>query len=182
MRGLLDELHDEYDRMSAKLAAAETVAAAKEQPTTPQLQRRSKLPKDCKINIVCLPAHDEADEIAAIMVAQLLSLRGYCAEAVASGALVSEKLEAIAKNEANLVCVSALPPAAISHARYLCKRIHARFAGTKMIVGLWSGRADPKRAKERITCGEDVVLASSLAGVQDKIDQLAQPLMINGSR
>ena len=42
---------------------------------------------------------------------------------------------------------SALPPSAVSHARYLCKRLHMRFADVKLLVGLWTIRADLEKAK-----------------------------------
>ena len=96
------------------------------------------IPKDCRIAVVCLPARDEADEIAGIMLAQLLELRGYCAMPVSRTSLASEMLSEVEKHNADVVVVSALPPAAVAHARYLCKRLQAENAERNTIVALWT--------------------------------------------
>jgi hypothetical protein len=77
-------------------------------------------------------------------------------------------------NKARIVAISAMPPAAVAHARYLCKRLHARFADIRMIVGVWHARADPGRIKQRIACEESVHVVTLLAQAQEQIDQLAQ--------
>jgi hypothetical protein len=53
-----------------------------------------------------------------------------------------------------------MPPTATSHARYVCKRILARFSDMKVIVGIWN-TSDLERARERIrTSGTDRVVAT----------------------
>ena len=42
---------------------------------------------------------------------------------------------------AQIVVVSSLPPAAINHARYLCKRLHQRFPELAIAVGLRTSAA-----------------------------------------
>src|SRR5206468_5732224 len=79
----------------------------------------ARLPQGCTVNIVCLPAHDEADEIANLMLVQLLEEYGYCTFASSQDQLASEMVESIEGHSAHAVVVSALPPAAVSHARYL---------------------------------------------------------------
>jgi predicted PurR-regulated permease PerM len=182
-RSMLDELLDEYQRLTTKLDAKQTVQDARSgSDGVAAGNSRLKLPKECVVHLVCLPAHDEADELVCIMLSQLLTLRGYCATAVSTNALASEMLDEINKQNADLVCVSALPPAAVGHARYLCKRIHTRFPDIRMVVGLWTIKGDLNRAKQRITCGtDDITLASSLDGVQEKIDQLIQPLILRAT-
>ena len=44
-------------------------------------------------NIVLLPAHDEADEICNLMLAQLLARRGYCAHSISVEKLAGEMLD-----------------------------------------------------------------------------------------
>ena len=56
---------------------------------------RPLLPKGCTVNVVCLPARDDGDDIANIMLAQLLDLRGYCAFAIPVAALASEMVDAV---------------------------------------------------------------------------------------
>jgi hypothetical protein len=138
---------------------------------------RPTIPKGCTINIVCLPAHDEADEIANLMLAQLLELRGYCAFSISHSALASEMVQDVEKRSADVVIISALPPSAVAHARYLCKRVHARFPDARMIVGLWLVKGDVKRLRDRITCVADVQIATTLMLMQEQIHQMVQPLL-----
>lgn len=181
MRELVDELVDEERNERVRRAAAKTEQAAKEQLALPKRSQRADLPKDCTVNVLCLPARGGADEIAAMMLAHLLELRGYCATAVTPDSLASEMVELIEKRKADIVCVSAMPPAAVSHARYLCKRIHARFPQTVMVVGLWLVKGDLRKVKQRVSCAEPVPIVTTLEQAQHEIDQLAQPIIVRGA-
>ncbi len=75
--------------------------------------------------ILCLPVRDDADEIAGIMLAQLLERAGYSATALPIGS-VERMLAEVASADPEVVCLSALPPYAISHAR----GIYRQTAGT----------------------------------------------------
>jgi predicted PurR-regulated permease PerM len=139
---------------------------------------RAHLPKDCVVNILVLPAHDEADEIVGLMLAQLLEFQGYCAFAESVTKLAGEMVEEVERKNANLIAVSAMPPAAVAHSRYLCKRIHAKYPDISMIVGLWSFRGDLKKATDRITCVGSVSVMTTLREAMDQIHQQVQPLLI----
>jgi methylmalonyl-CoA mutase cobalamin-binding subunit len=140
--------------------------------------RRVGLPNGCGVNVLILPARDEADEIVSLMFAQLLEFAGYRVVTMSHAALVSEMVEAISAKEADMVCVSALPPAAVSHARYLCKRLQAREGEVKMVVGLWTLKKNLERAKERIICDGSVQVVTTLSGAMDAIEQLAKPIVV----
>jgi len=175
IRDMVEELGEDAQAKRVRAAAAETEQVAKDQSAPADVARpRPALPKDCTVNVVCLPAKGEADEIVAKMLAQLLELRGYCSFAGTTDQLASEMVEMVEENKAQIVAVSAMPPAAVAHARYLCKRLHARFADVRMIVGVWHAKADPDRIKQRIACEDTVHLATLLAQAQEQIDQLAQ--------
>jgi predicted PurR-regulated permease PerM len=139
---------------------------------------RATLPKDCKVNVVCLPARDEGDDIVNAMLAQLLELGGYCSFPVPVAALASEMLDEVERRDADVVVVSALPPGAVSYSRYLCKRLHARFPERDMAVGLWTIKGDLKKARERITCAADVQIATTLGAMLDTVHQMAQPMIL----
>jgi predicted PurR-regulated permease PerM len=144
-----------------------------EEPTV-----RTHLPKECVVNVLVFPAHDEADEIIGLMLAQLLDFQGYCATAVSVSALAGEMVEMVEQKSAHLVAVSAMPPAAVAHSRYLCKRIHTKYPEIGMVVGLWSFRGDLKKATDRITCVGTVSVMTTLKEAMDQIHQQAQPLLI----
>lgn len=202
MRELVEELGDAERMDRASKAASETEQFARgeirsdqltggnghrsspaQSPDAPRekVPERAFVPKNCTINIVCLPAHDEADEIVNLMLGQLLEFRGYCTYSVSNSALASEMVEKIEAHHADVVVVSALPPDAVAHARYLCKRVHARFADARMAVGIWTYRGDVERARERMTCVASVQLVTTLGDMQTQIDQLAHPAIVRAT-
>lgn len=175
VRDMVEELGEEARTKRVRDAAADTEQAAKDQPPADGVARpRPMLAKDCIVNVVCLPAKGESDQIVALMLAQLLELRGYCTFAASTDQLASEMVAMVEEKKAPIVAVSAMPPAAVAHARYLCKRLHARFADIHLIVGVWHAKTDPDRIKQRIACEDSVHLVTLLAQAQDQIDQLAQ--------
>lgn len=98
--------------------------------------------------VVCIPARDEADEVAGLMLRQLLEARRVTTEVFSQSMLTSEMLDAIERLDPNWVCVSAVPPYAITHSRYLCKRLTARFPERRLVVGTWTlGRTEGLRQR-----------------------------------
>jgi predicted PurR-regulated permease PerM len=150
-------------------------AATTWQDADPNLLR---VPNGCTVTVVCLPAHDEADDVAGHMLAQLLEFRGYCAFALSVTKLASEMVAAVEAKGAHVVVVSALPPGAVAHSRYLCKRLHARFPELSMVVGLWTTKVDLKKAKDRVACSETVQMAAKLRQAMEQIGQLVQPVIV----
>jgi hypothetical protein len=128
--------------------------------------------------IICLPARDQADEIAGTMLAQLLASNGVVVQAISVTALASEMVDLVEERHADVVCISAMPPAAAAHARYLCKRLHGRFPETNLIVGLWNCGGDLNKAKERIGCGTTSHVVGTLTAAQEKIQSLLRPLLL----
>jgi predicted PurR-regulated permease PerM len=154
-------------------------AAAPDAPDTPEERAPAvRVPKDCTVNVVITPAHDEADEISGLMLAQVLEFRGYCAFAQSVTKLASELVEAVETKGAHVVVVSAMPPAAVAHSRYLCKRLHARFPEINMVVGLWTMRGDVKKAKDRVTCIGTVQVATTFKAALEQVGQMAQPVIV----
>ncbi|MBC7822181.1 MAG: AI-2E family transporter [Planctomycetaceae bacterium] len=143
---------------------------------------RFRIPTSAKIRVLCLPARDEADEIAATMLAQLLNQNGYLAEVVSSTTLAGEMLDHLAERQADLVCISAIPPAATAHSRYFCKRLRARFPDLNLVVGLWTVPADLTKAKQRIGSDEHIHVVKTLTDAQDHIRLAIQPLLLRSDR
>ena len=170
LKDTVEELGDRQQEIQAKQAAAE----AKDANGEPEPVAPSDVALHC---ILCLPARDEADEIAGTMLAQLLAARGIVVQAVSVKALASEMVDLVEERQADVVCISAMPPAAATHARYLCKRLHGRFPETNLIVGLWNATIDLNKAKARIGCGATTHVVGTLAAAQEKIHSLLQPLL-----
>jgi hypothetical protein len=110
--------------------------------------------------IMCLPVRDDADEIAGIMLAELLERAGYSATAIPIGS-VERMLAEVAGAE--VVCLSALPPYAISHARGIYRRLRAQQSRARIIIGLWNYTEDPVKAAAEISGGEQNLICTTLA-------------------
>jgi hypothetical protein len=151
-------------------------------PDEPPPHRFMSVPKGCAVTVLCLPARDEADELIALMLSKLLELHGYCTEVPTADSLASEMVEMVATKNVDVVCVSALPPAAATHARYLCKRLHSRFPDVKMVVGLWTVKGDLERIKSRLSCSPDVRLVTSLHDAHMQIEQLSHHSLIAATK
>jgi predicted PurR-regulated permease PerM len=145
---------------------------------TPASIGHINLPKGSVVNVVCLPAHDEADEIAALMFAQLLEFRGYSVTTITTDQLASEMIATVERLKADAVCVSALPPAAVTHARYLRKRLRAKFPDIGMVAGLWTLKGDPIRFKERLAVVGNTQVALDLRQALDQMYQIIQPRLV----
>jgi len=120
-------------------------------------------------SILCLPARDEADEIVAMMLAQVLEQSCCKARHVPVAALASEMVEIVQKYDAKMVCISALPPSALAHARYLCKRVRGRVKDVPVVIGLWGTKVDTKKALARLACSETDKVVRSLSEARSQI-------------
>lgn len=101
--------------------------------------------------VLCLPARDRADELTATMFAQVLRASGVTVETGSTHALASEVVARVDATTTPLVCISALPPGAVSHARYLCLRLASHNAGLPIVVGLWNVTGNLERMSARLT-------------------------------
>lgn len=100
--------------------------------------------------VLCLPARDTADELTATMFAQVLRAAGVAAEAGSVHMLAGEALARVDETTASLVCVCALPPGAVNHARYLCRRLRDHNERISMIVGLWNTGGNLEKTRKRL--------------------------------
>jgi hypothetical protein len=188
VREIIDEMGDEHRLRFAQTGAgtATSVGAPTEAPAPPNgdaapatsLSARTVLPRDSTVNVVILPAHDEADEIVGLMMAQVLEFNNYRAFAASAATLAGEMIDLVESKNADVVCVSALPPAAITHSRYLCKRLRQRFAELRLVIGLWTYHADIKRARQRIGCDESTRIEVTLADTLHHLEQVTHPLIV----
>jgi hypothetical protein len=127
--------------------------------------------------VICLPARDEADELAGTMLIQLLTERGFRGSVVSTMSLSGEMIEAVSEEPHAIVCISAVPPYAVTHARYLCKRLRVKSPDLKIVVGVWQDADLGKKTQERFTLVGVDCLTTSL---QDAIQEIER--LVNNSR
>src|SRR5690606_28741320 len=112
----LGELKIETERQAVRAAAqGEQLPAGMKEG----LEEEGRAPRSLahEFTIVCAPARDEADELAAMMFAQVLASKDFRAEYVGTSRLAGEIVNDLRTKEADVVCISALPPGAVTHAR-----------------------------------------------------------------
>jgi len=131
-------------------------------------------PRPC---ILCLPARDEADEIAGMMLAQLLAAGDCLVQSVSFTAAAGELLDLVRRRKPDVVCISATPPAAVMHARHLCKQVRGRFPQVHVVVGLWDAQGDLSKAKTRIGGAATTHVVATLAEAQEQVRLLIRPLL-----
>lgn len=112
--------------------------------------------------VLCVPLHDEADEIAARMLAQLLAAEGFQVDTGAAESLTSEVIDRVAASESDLVVISVLPPIRPRDSRLLWKRLRQRYPDLPIVVGYWIG-ADDKSSLPRPEHDEANKIATTLA-------------------
>jgi predicted PurR-regulated permease PerM len=128
------------------------------------------LERQPKVTIFCIPARTEADEVTALMLAQLLEEEGRIAQAFPASTPTSEVLERIGQIEHAVICVAATPPTAIMHSRSLARRLYGKVPNMPLIVGLWDTDRDLVNATDRIGC--KVTVVGSIADAIEKIRSL----------
>lgn len=116
------------------------------------------------LRVVSVPARDESDEIIGIMLAQLLRRAGYAADAVSLGS-TNQIMAEIRELRPDIVCISALPPFAISHAHLLYNRLRTQWPQLKVFVGLWNFTGDLGVALKRMGMTEGGTILTSLSQV-----------------
>ena len=87
--------------------------------------------------ILGCPADDAADELALLMLRQLLDPTRYTLEIISAEMLTSEVLSVVEEQHVGLICIGVLPPGPLAPIRYLCKRLRARFPDCHIVVGRW---------------------------------------------
>lgn len=125
------------------------------------------------VTILCLPVSDGTNELAARMLAGLLTLDRYQARCLPATTFADEKLQVIEEEKADIVVISALPPSNILRARYLYKRLRARFPALSILVGLW-GTPDTSVLENRIAPDRKGTVLGSLAAAREELRERAQ--------
>jgi predicted PurR-regulated permease PerM len=114
---------------------------------------------------LCIPAYDQADEIAAAMLAQLLEQQGEVALSFPVSPHASETIALLEPEPKDVICISAVPPYAFAPARKICKQVRSRFPKANIAVGIWGFSGDKDKAKASFERAQPDHLCASFAEV-----------------
>lgn len=124
--------------------------------------------------ILCLPAHDEADEIAAAILAQLLEQAGCATVSFPLDSSPERMLDVIEPSANDVFCISAIPPFAFSHARTVNRQLRRKFPQAKILIGIWGFSGDLNRAPQRFQPSPPDKFVTSLADALEYLGIHAQ--------
>jgi predicted PurR-regulated permease PerM len=171
IKELVEEVNDHSNELREQEAKKASETSEGEAPAPP-LQD----PDANRANyIVCVPVRDEADEIAGTMLAHLLKRAGYRAKFIEIGS-TTEMLAKVIQEKPTIVCLSALPPFAVGHARRLYQELRVYSPDLKIVIGLWNFAGDPQRAAGRISGVAGIQVSRTLAQAIQQIRFLIEYL------
>jgi len=125
-------------------------------------------PKNC---VLGCPARDEADEVALHMLTQLFDSTRYEVEVISDALLTSEVVGLIADRSPAVVLIATVSRGGMTHARYLYKRLRARFPHLKIVIGRWGLGSEDSNSVA--LAGADRV-GTTLIETRDQIIRLSQ--------
>jgi predicted PurR-regulated permease PerM len=112
---------------------------------------------------LCVPAWDDADGLAAEMLAHVLRGVGVAAEDLSSESLTGELIATVSERRPAVVCLSSVPPGAMMPARVLYRRLKAKIPGVHVVVALWDPGMNTTAAAEALGLdGADRVVTSMI--------------------
>jgi predicted PurR-regulated permease PerM len=128
--------------------------------------------------VYCIPARAERDELAAVMLAQLLHQQGVESRIAPTRASAEELIAQVDKTQVEVVCISVVAPSTVLHARYLCLKLRAALPKLRIVVGLWGVKDSVADATRRVRdSGADEVV-TTLADALPPLTNPPQPLSL----
>jgi predicted PurR-regulated permease PerM/methylmalonyl-CoA mutase cobalamin-binding subunit len=119
---------------------------------------------------VCIvAAHDDADHVAALMVAKLLPPAQVCV--MPAPARPAEIVQMVTQKQCKAILISAVPPTAAHEAGYLVRRLRSQLPDIKIAVGLWGAQDSESRRERLLKLGVDEVL-TRISAAPDVLRQL----------
>jgi predicted PurR-regulated permease PerM len=125
--------------------------------------------------VICCPVHDGREELALKLFARLLGPERGRTVILSSKTMAAEVLERVKEEEPALVCIATLSPHSLAMARYLCKRLRARFPRLPVLAGCWGRCADWEEAEKSLQKAGATQVATSL---QETLGQVSPVLSL----
>lgn len=124
------------------------------------------------VKVLCVPVRDEADELAAMMLSQLLEAEG--TESTAITVRRMDEIQAVVATEnPEVIFLCGLPPVAMARANRLYRNLRAKYPEVRLMIGIWGNTEDVTRVSQRISRGATVPVFSNLAGAVAEMRSLA---------
>ena len=120
------------------------------------------------------PAYDAIDELALLMLQQLLDPTRYTMTIASSEMLTAEVLSMVEQQHIRLICIAALPPAPWRRFATCANGYGARFPDCRIVVGRWGVQEDRDTSQAVLReAGADEV-GTTLRETHNQVSQLNQ--------
>ncbi len=170
--GDLDPADFRYAVHAAREVAAE-VEDLREQPEVVHDGDRAR--------VLVVPARDEAEHVAADILARGLDPAKWEVRVAGDETLASELVAVVEEFRPGVVVLTALPPGGLSHCRYLVNRVRAKCPGVKILVGRWGcGEPSTPEPADGIKGADGV--DRSLADTRKRLFELHSVLVSENSK
>lgn len=166
-KGALDQVHSTWLYQSA----SELVVEMTDYQSLPEVTTEPSASTGLS-PIVCIPVEDEADRIAATMLAQLLEHRGHPSMLLTPAALSDEVLARLADAPQTILCLSAVPPFALTQTRRLLQTLRERLPANPVFVGLWGEPSEIETLRARFGNARPNAIAATLADALTRIAEI----------
>ena len=122
-----------------------------------------------KKKVACVAVRDETDEIVAMMLAQLLARAGHSVKMIPPD-LGDAMPEEVSRARPDVVCLSALPPYAMSYARRMYGELSAQEHPMEIIIGLWNYTGDLDKAAKVLSTENENSICTTLAQAVQRVN------------
>jgi predicted PurR-regulated permease PerM len=174
-RGSFDETRGTY----LLLSVTELVAELSEYKAEPILAASGTDPEPPEVHlkpapVICIPAGDQADEVTAMVLAQLLEQSCHNTLLLPTTSVTPEILERLGQDPGTILCISALPPFVFTQTRALCQRIREQLPENRILIGLWQSPQSADLMRERFGSARPDRVVTTLGDAMAQIEQWQQ--------
>jgi predicted PurR-regulated permease PerM len=179
-RGSFDEKRGEYLLLSTTELVAELseykseVSAGAPENASTTVTNAERETQHRGSPVICIPAGDQADELTAMVLAQLLEQRFHNTLLLPTSSVTEEILERLGQDPGTILCISALPPFVFTQTRTLCQRIREQLPENRILVGLWQSAQSPETMRERFGSARPDRVVTTLTAALTQIEQWQQ--------
>jgi predicted PurR-regulated permease PerM len=163
-REIVDELADPASTQNAENAPEQT------RPPQP-----AKFANSTGLHILCIPARDDADDVVGELLVRLLQSHGQNAQSIPIDT-TADMLAQVKAFNPDIVCISALPPFAVNHARALYAKLRAQSPSLQIVICLWNFESDLSKTAIRLGLQKSHGLFTTLPQVLQHIAYQAAQL------
>jgi predicted PurR-regulated permease PerM len=179
-KGALDAVREEFLFLSMKEMLAElpddSLKSTPSNGDAPAVAAKAPKAEWPAGRVICIPANDEADEIGASMLSQLLELGGCAALSFPVDPDMLHLMQVLEPSADDIICISSLPPFAFTHAKTLSRQLRGRFPLTRIVVGVWGYAGDATVALERFPTPRPEHLVTSLEQAVQTVEEWGGPM------